>query len=107
MSTNIYINHKISAVNCTDPPVKSPGGTWEWDGEFSYETSIIYTCGPYGRFLSSEGTIYEKLVSSCAWNKTWIPSVLDNCAATSCQVIPFTPKGIGLQYTPDEKKPFH
>ena len=64
MSTNIYINHKISAVNCTDPPVKSPGGTWEWGGEFSYETSIIYTCGPYGRFLSSEGTIYEKISAS-------------------------------------------
>ena len=90
-------------MNCSDPPVKPPGGTWEWSGEFSYETSIIYTCGPYGRFLSSEGTIYEKFVSTCAWNKTWVPSVLDNCAATSCQVIPFPPKGIGLQYTPDEK----
>ena len=39
----------------------------------------------------------------CAWNKTWVPSKLDTCAATSCQEIPFPPKDIGLVYTPDEK----
>ena len=39
----------------------------------------------------------------CAWNKTWVPSKLDTCAATSCQEIPFPPKEIGLVYTPDEK----
>jgi len=42
-------------------------------------------------------------VAVCAWNKTWVPSKLDTCAATSCQEIPFPPKDIGLVYTPDEK----
>ena len=50
-----------------------------------------------------EGTLYEELVAVCAWNKTWVPSKLDTCAATSCQEIPFPPKDIGLVYTPDEK----
>ena len=93
----------IAAVNCSDPPVKPPGGTWEWNGDYVYKTSITYTCGPYGRFLSSEGTLYENLISTCAWNKTWVPNELDICAATSCQVIPFPPKSIGMVYTPDAK----
>ena len=90
-------------MNCSDPPVKPPGGTWEWNGNKIFETSIIYTCGPYGRFLSNEGTLYSELISVCAWNKTWVPSVLDQCVATSCPVIPFPPRTIGLHYTPDTK----
>ena len=103
------------AVNCTEPPEKPGAGTWEWNGELIYETDILYTCGPYGNFLrffidlttlkptlkhplsnSEEGTLYEELVAVCAWNKTWVLSRLDTCAATSCQEIPFRPKEIGL-----------
>ena len=90
-------------MNCTDPPEKPAAGTWEWNGELIYETDILYTCGPYGNFLSPDGLLYEELVAVCAWNKTWVPSVLDTCAATSCQEIPFPPKETGLVYTPDEK----
>ena len=39
----------------------------------------------------------------CGWNKSWVPDVLPNCAATSCQDIPFPPKRLGLEYSPDEK----
>ena len=49
------------------------------------------------------GSLYEESVTECGWNKTWIPNILDPCAATSCQEIPFPPKQIGLVYTPDEK----
>ena len=83
--------------------MRPPGGTWEWDGNFHYKTSITYTCGPYGNFLNDEGDFYEELESVCGWNKTWVPSELDVCAATSCQVIPFPPKNIGLEYSPDAK----
>ena len=69
--------------------------------------TYVYASRQGQRTHSARTNIYYlhlmKIVSSCAWNKTWVPSVLDNCAATSCQVIPFPPKGIGLQYTPDEK----
>ena len=43
------------------------------------------------------------VVSTCAWNKTWAPSTLDPCVATSCQVIPFPPPDIGMQHMEDEK----
>jgi hypothetical protein len=91
------------AVNCTEPPEKPGAGTWEWNGDIIYETEILYTCGPYGNFLSEDGTLYEELVAECAWNKTWVPGKLDTCAATSCQEIPFPPKDIGLEYAPDAK----
>ena len=99
----ISLPYLTTAVNCTEPPEKPGAGTWEWNGELVYDTDILYTCGPYGNFLSPDGLLYEELVAVCAWNKTWVPSVLDTCAATSCQEIPFPPKEIGLVYTPDEK----
>ena len=68
-----------------------------------YGTEASYTCGPYGNFQSPQGTKYDLTVSTCAWNKTWSPSVLDPCVATSCQVIPFPPPDIGMQHAPDEK----
>lgn len=68
-----------------------------------YETDILYTCGPYGNFLGSDGLLHEELVATCAWNKTWVPGVLDVCVATSCQEIPFPPTSIGLEYAPDSK----
>ena len=43
------------------------------------------------------------MVSTCAWNKTWAPAILDPCVATSCQVIPFPPPDIGMLHAPDEK----
>ena len=48
---------------------------------------MSYTCGPYGNFQGGEeGGKYDLVVSTCAWNKTWAPSTLDPCVATSCQV---------------------
>ena len=93
----------FSAVNCTDPPSKPAAGTWEWNGEFSYGSSVLYTCGPYGNFLSPEGDLYEELVAECAWNQTWLPSSLPPCGATSCQEVPFPPKSTGLEFVPDAK----
>ena len=45
---------------------------------------------------------YDLTVSTCAWNRSWTPSSLDPCVATSCQVIPFPPPEIGMEYFPDE-----
>ena len=69
-------------MNCSKPPERPGAGTWEWNKEYSYETSIIYTCGPYGNFRNAEGQMYEELITECAWNKTWAPSVLDECTGT-------------------------
>ena len=92
-------------MNCTDPPVKADAGTWEWNGRFNYGTSVLYTCGPYGNFLDSNGFLYEELISTCSWDRTWSPPVLDPCAATSCQTIPFPPKKTGLVHLPDPNNP--
>ena len=54
-------------------------GTWEWDSSHEYLTQIVYTCGPFGLFRSDEGTFRSQIVAECAWNKTWVPSVLDTC----------------------------
>ena len=93
-------------MNCTSPPPDRPGsGTWEWkDGSLEFGTSVSYTCGPYGNFQGGEtGGKYDLVVSTCGWNRTWSPSSLDPCVATSCQVIPFPPPDIGMQHAPDEK----
>jgi hypothetical protein len=100
---NMVAKYFHSAVNCTDPPAKPGAGTWQWNGHLSYQTSILYTCGPIGNFLSPDGVLYEQMVSTCAWNKTWAPETLDTCVATACQEIPFPPKEIGLEYAPDAK----
>ena len=92
-------------MNCTEPPLKSSVGTWEWDGGFHYGTEVLYTCGPYGSFQASDGRLYEELVSSCAWNQTWSPPVLDPCVSTSCQQIPFPPKQAGMLYLDDPDNP--
>ena len=102
---NLYDSSLFSAVNCTDPPVKADAGTWEWNGRFNYGTSVLYTCGPYGNFLDSNGFLYEELISTCSWDRTWSPPVLDPCAATSCQTIPFPPKKTGLVHLPDPNNP--
>ena len=73
-----------------------PGGTWEWDRSVEYLTEAHYTCGPYGNFLSPQGELYETLVSVCSWNKSWTPSEMDPCVATSCPVIPFPPEDTGM-----------
>ena len=94
------------AVNCTSPPPDRPGsGTWEWkDGSVEFGTEVTYTCGPYGNFQGGEtGGKYDLVVSTCGWNRSWTPSTLDPCVATSCQVIPFPPPDIGMQHAPDEK----
>ena len=76
----------ITAVNCTDPPEKAGSGTWEWNGEYKFDTKITYTCGPFGNFENGTGSKYPELISTCAWNRTWVPGQLDPCVATSCQV---------------------
>ena len=48
-----------AAVNCSAPPARPAAGTWEWSGSLQYLTTITYTCGPYGRFLSEDGQNYE------------------------------------------------
>ena len=48
-----------AAVNCSAPPARPAAGTWEWSGSLQYLTTITYTCGPYGRFLSDAGQNYE------------------------------------------------
>ena len=48
---------------------------------------MTYTCGPYGNFQGGEtGGKYDLVVSTCGWNRSWTPSSLDPCVATSCQV---------------------
>ena len=50
----------VSAVNCSDtPPERPESGTWEWNGNIGYETSITYTCGPYGSFEDVGGNKYR------------------------------------------------
>ena len=67
------------AINCTTPPERPPSGTWEWNKSYEYQTQILYTCGPYGKFKLSDGNLKDTIVSECAWNKTWVPTVLDPC----------------------------
>ena len=85
--------------------MKHEAGTWEWDGSFSYGTQVLYTCGPYGNFQRPDGSLYEYLVSTCTWDRTWYPPVLEPCAATSCQLVPFPPKDTGLVHLPDSENP--
>ena len=89
-------------MNCSEPPERPGSGTWAWNLEYKYRTEITYTCGPFGNFKGEDGEKYTELVSYCAWNKTWTPSVLDPCVAASCQVIPFPDPGTGLVYQPEE-----
>ena len=89
-------------MNCSEPPERPSSGTWEWNGELQYGTSVLYTCGPYGNFQAPGGEKYAELESGCAWNKTFSLATLDPCVATSCQVIPFPPPEIGMVYSPDE-----
>ena len=103
-----HLNHLVFnsphclAVNCTEPPERPTSGTWEWNGELVFATEVLFTCGPFGNFQGPDGYKYAELVSTCAWNKTFSPATLDPCVATSCQVIPFPPPEIGMEYSPDE-----
>ena len=54
-------------------------GTWEWSGDYKYGTAVLYTCGPYAQFESTEGELYKEIVAECQWNKTWSPPELDSC----------------------------
>ena len=49
--------------------------------------------------------MFDNVIATCAWNKSWTPDVLDPCAATSCQEIPFPPKEIGLVKVDDPLNP--
>lgn len=91
----------ISAINCTEPPERPESGTWDWKSEYKYNTDIKYTCGPFGSFKSENGETYIEKIVSCGWNQTWVPSSLDPCVATSCQIIPFPDPSTGLLYQPE------
>ena len=93
----------IAGVNCSQPPVKPGAGTWTWDGSIAYGTNISYTCGPYGNFIGPGNTMFETQISTCGWNKSWVPDVLPDCVATFCPQIPFPPASSGLVYQPDAK----
>jgi hypothetical protein len=105
--TLITFNYKLSiplsGVNCSTPPAKPGAGTWAWDGNYAFGTNISYTCGPYGNFQGPGNTQYETQVVTCAWNTSWVPSVLPSCVATFCSQIPFPPASTGLVYRPDAK----
>ena len=79
MFQSVIHNCSNSAVNCTEPPTRPAAGTWEWQNEYAYESQASYTCGPFGKFKSPDGNIYEETISECAWNKTWVPTELDPC----------------------------
>ena len=86
------------SINCTvPPPARDPSGTWEWSGSFEYNTNVTYTCGPYGSFLTDNGTYIKEVYSTCQWNKTWAPAELLTCVASSCPIVPFPPKFTGLE----------
>ena len=80
----------LPSVNCSEPPERPPTGTWEWSGDHSYLTQILYTCGPYGQFYNDHGQLYPQLISECAWNKTWSPPVLDPCQGNVMMLIIFS-----------------
>ena len=58
-SLQSLVNIFILAVNCSTPPERPGGGTWEWDGGHSYGSVVTYTCGLYGNFQNNNGTNYE------------------------------------------------
>ena len=85
-------------VDCSAPPEMPSAGSWQWAGNVSYgsdsffnprvsasfpnnRSTASYTCGPYGQFVNSTGSLYTTAVSECLWNKTWSPSQLDPCKA--------------------------
>ena len=100
LSSKLCSLYKFTGVNCSSPPPRPSAGTWEWDGALTYLSSATYTCGPYGDFIGQDGASYGEVVAECAWNKTWVPPVLDECAATYCQVVPFPPARVGMEYVP-------
>ena len=93
----------LPSVNCSEPPMKPEAGTWEWDQGYEYGNQILYTCGPYGKFFPEEGDPFKELIVECGWNKTWAPSLLPRCGSTACQDIPFPPRSVGMEYSPDAK----
>lgn len=97
----------VPTVNCSEPPERPSSGTWQWDRSYEYNTTIIYTCGPYGQFQLPSGKLIKEVVSSCAWNKSWTPNTLPPCVAKSCPIIPFPPSYTGMVFVPDPKSQFN
>ena len=90
-------------MNCSSaPPARDPSGSWEWNRLLEYNTQVLYTCGPYGKFQMESGELEDNIISTCMWNKTWTPSTLEPCVANSCPIIPFPPKFTGLVFEPNE-----
>jgi hypothetical protein len=69
-------------VECEQPPEKPRGGSVIWNGEVTFESQVIYTCGQYAKFQTFEGEeelLYDFLPISCQWNKTWTTVEMDKC----------------------------
>ena len=97
-SSRKHWNDFFPGVDCSAPPEMPSAGSWQWAGNVSYgsdsffyprvsasfpnnRSTASYTCGPYGQFVNSTGSLYTTAVSECLWNKTWSPSQLDPCKA--------------------------
>ena len=96
----------LDTVSCSEPPPRPESGTWEWDGSYAYQTKIIYTCGPNGKFKLSNGSLVDEFTSICSWNKSFVPIKLPECVATSCPIVPVPPKYTGLQFYHDPANDF-
>ena len=84
---------------------------------------MSYTCGPYGQFRDASGNSYKAAVVECAWNRSWVPHVLEECVgertgrinsflmspfpASHCQVVPFPPKETGILFLPEPNSSFN
>ena len=96
----------LETVSCSEPPPRPESGTWEWNKKYDFGTEILYTCGPNGKFLADNGTAFDEIVSTCTWNKSFIPAELPDCVATSCPIVPLPPKFTGLEFYFDPSNDF-
>ena len=73
-------NETVTDSSCPeDPPPKPSIGSYHWDGFKSYNTEVIYTCGPYGKFVAANGSRFEEARSVCQWDTSWSHPELTDC----------------------------
>ena len=76
-------------------------GSRHWSGEPLYNTTVTYTCGPYGHFVTPDDQEQDEVAVLCTWQKSWQPTSLLPCVANSCPLLPSPPPGSGLQLAED------
>ena len=96
----------VDIITCSDPPQRPSSGTWDQTGKLTYLAKVTYSCGPFGRFQLKNGSSVEEVVSTCMWNKSFVPDTLPDCRATSCPLIPTPAEFTGLVFKPDPKNNF-